>query len=114
MFSGLLQPSLLRRFVAARPDHPRLELRRCRRFQLGMEAQALLAKSGVPAHRAHAVTSKRRPEMTYRPLQIPYCRGCERFMTLAGSIARLGKLPRLDTWRCVDCGKVETIECRPS
>jgi len=35
-------------------------------------------------------------------------------MTLIRSIARLGRLPQLDTWRCVDCGKVETIECRPS
>jgi hypothetical protein len=114
MFSGVLQPSVLRRFAAALQDHPKKAPRTCRPFRFGVEAQALSAKSGVGGHRAGAMTGARRAEIPCRPLQICYCHACERSMTLVRSIARLGQLPQLDTWRCVDCGKTETIECRPS
>ena len=114
MFGGLLEPSLLQRFAAARQNHSQSTLRTCRRFVLGLEAQAPSIKAGAPARRAGARTSDRRREIPYRPLQIHYCRTCERFMTLDRTIARLGQLPRLDIWRCVSCGKTETIECRPS
>jgi hypothetical protein len=114
MFSGLLEPQLLRRFAAARHNHPKSALRTCRRFVLGLEAQAPSAKAGMPVGRVGARTGDRRSEIPYRPLQVHYCGACERFMTLARSIARLGHLPRLDTWRCASCGKIETIECRPS
>jgi hypothetical protein len=114
MFTGVLQPSALRRFAGARQDHPKMALRTCRPFRFGVEAQALSAKSGVGAHHAGAMTGDRRAGSPHRPLQVCYCQACGRFMTLVRSIARLGRLPQLDTWRCVDCGKVETIECRPS
>jgi hypothetical protein len=114
MFSGILQPSALRRLATALQDHPKIALRTCHPFRFGVHPQALPTKSGVGRHRAGAMTGNRRAEIPYRPLQVCYCHACERVMTLVRSIARLGKLPQLDTWRCVDCGKIETIECRPS
>ena len=114
MFNGVLQPSVLRRFAAALQDRPKMALCTCRPFRFGVEAQALSAKSGVRGHRARAMTGDRRAQIPYRPLKICYCHACDRSMTLVRSIARLGRLPQLDTWRCVDCGKIETIECRPS
>lgn len=113
MFSGVLRPSVLRRFTAALQDHPKAALRTGRPLRFGAEAQALSARSGVGGHHG-AMTRDRRAEIAYRPLQLRYCHACERVMTLVRSIARLGKLPQVDTWRCVDCGKIETIECRPS
>jgi hypothetical protein len=114
MFIGVLQPSILRRFAATLQDHPKLAQRTCRPFRFGADVQALSAKAGVGRHRAGATTCDRRMQIPHRPLQACYCHACERVMTLVRSIARLGRLPQLDTWRCVDCGKVETIECRPS
>jgi hypothetical protein len=114
MFTGLLQPSVLRRLAATLRDHPKTALRTCRPFRFGVDAQPIPARSGVGRRRAGAMTGDRRAEIPYRPLQIPYCQACGRSMTLVRSIARLGRLPQLDTWRCVDCGKMETIECRPS
>ena len=114
MFIGVLQPSILRRFAATLQDHPKMAQRACRPFRFGVDVPALSAKAGVGRHRAGATTGDRRVQVPYRPLQVHYCQACDRFMTLVRSIARLGRLPQLDTWRCVDCGKVETIECRPS
>ena len=114
MFTGVLQPSVLRRFAATLQVDPKLALRTCRPFRFGADVQALAAKAGVGRHRAGGMTGDRRAEIPYRPLQVHYCQACDRFMTLVRSIARLGRLPQLDTWRCVDCGKTETIECRPS
>jgi hypothetical protein len=114
MFTGVLQPSVLRRFATALQDHPKMALRTCHPFRFGVDPRALPTKPGVGRHRAGAMTGDRRAEIPYRPLQICYCHACDRVMTLVRSIARLGRLPQLDTWRCVDCGKTETIECRPS
>jgi hypothetical protein len=60
------------------------------------------------------MTGDRRSEISHQQLQVPWCHACERVMALASSIARLGQLPQLDTWRCTGCGKTETIECHPS